>query len=61
MSIKDFTVDFDANAGLMLGEIQSDESTDNNAQSKALGMCGSGWNCAGGGGQCSSGWNCTGG
>lgn len=57
MSIKDFAADFDARAGLALGEYKADDS----AQAKAHGMCGGGLNCAGGGGQCGGGLNCTGG
>lgn len=48
MSIKDFAVEFDAQAGLMLGQVTVDETTDDNAQSKAQGMCGTGYRCAGG-------------
>ena len=31
MSIKDFKVDFDAQAGLLLGQVKADETTDDNA------------------------------
>lgn len=57
MSIKDFTADFDARAGLALGECKADDS----AQAKAQGRCGFGAGCAGGGGQCGFGAGCAGG
>ena len=60
MSIKDFKVDFDAQAGLALGEHKAAEKTDD-AQSKAYGACGFGTGCAGGGGQCGFGVRCAGG
>lgn len=61
MSIKDFAVEFDAQAGLMLGQTVADETTDDNAQSKAQGMCGTGYRCTGGGGMCGTGYRCAGG
>ncbi|MBR2520206.1 MAG: hypothetical protein IKE46_10550 [Selenomonadaceae bacterium] len=61
MSIKDFKVDFDAQAGLLLGQVKADETTDDNAQAKAYGACGFGTGCAGGGGQCGFGVRCAGG
>ena len=61
MSIKDFAVEFDAQAGLMLGQVTVDETTDDNAQSKVQGMCGTGYRCTGGGGQCGVGYRCAGG
>ena len=60
MSIKDFKgVAFDSKSGLTLGEHKADNTND--AQSKAQGICGSGFNCAGGGGYCGGGFNCAGG
>lgn len=60
MSIKDFAVEFDAQAGLMLGQVKADETTDDNAQSKACGRCSYGSECSGGGGMCSYGSRCGG-
>ena len=57
MSLKDFKISaIDFSKGLSLGEFfKSDDS-----QSKVHGVCGSGWNCTGGGGRCGSSWNCSG-
>ena len=56
MTIKDFVADFDAKSGLTFGEYKADD-----AQAKAYGMCGSGYNCSGGGGQCGASYECAGG
>ena len=58
MSIKDFTFDFAAQKNLALGEYKVD--TNDDAQSKAQGMCGTGYQCTGGG-QCGYGIRCAGG
>lgn len=60
MAIKDFAAEFDAQAGLTFGEYKTDDATDA-AQSKAQGMCGTGYRCSGGGGMCGTGYQCSGG
>lgn len=58
MSFKDFSFNqLSKESGLVVGKKMNAKID----SSKVYGMCGSGYNCSGGGGQCGSSYNCSGG